>query len=170
MTLVVDYEGFAEALKKFGEGGKDCVFLKKVGDSVHLTYVNPRSGIQIVSFASGNEVKVKAELESAGLCTMPGTWVTEASLEHLAQLTTESYVAAVAYDTRKGPGLWLDAFPTPPTEGAVLRAIFDEFVSEGLIDERAFEQFIHDAKPVVRILDPEDIERFIKQKAGTSES
>ena len=48
---------------------------------------------------------------------------------------------------------------------SVLRAIFEEFVSEGLIDERSFETFIAEARPIVRILDPEDLERFVKQKA-----
>lgn len=164
MTLVVDFADFPDAVRRFGAGEGDCVFYKRVGEAVHLTYLNPTSGVQVVSFAQGSEGDVKADLERQGFCTMKGTWVTEASLEHLAQLTSETYVAAVAYETRRGPGLWLDCFPTPPTEGAVLRAIFDEFVSEGMLDEGSFEQFIHEGKPNVRILDPEDIERFLKQK------
>lgn len=164
MTLVVDYKDFTDAVKRYGLGDNDCVCYKRAGDSLHLTFVNPETGVQVVSFANEKEADIKVKLEAEGFCTSKGTWVTEASLEHLAQLTSETYVAAVAYETRKGPGLWVDAFPTPPSEGAVLRAIFDEFVSEGLLDERAFEQFVHDAKPTVRILDPDDIERFLKQK------
>jgi hypothetical protein len=165
MTLVVDYKDFFAAVKRHGIGDdSDCVYYKRVGDSINLTYVNPQTGVQVVSFSPEGEGEVTAALEAQGLCGSKGTWVTEASLEHLTQLASETYIAAVAYDTKKGPGLWIDALPTPPSEGAVLRAIFDEFVSEGLLDERAFEQFVHEAKPTVRILDPSDIERLLKQK------
>jgi len=168
MTLVVDFAGFVDAVRRYGVGGNECVYTTRKGETVHLTYVNPQTGVQIVSFLNGSEDAARAKLDEVGLGTAKGTWVTEASLEHLAQLTSETYVAAVAYDTRKGPGLWVDSYPFPPTEGGVLRAIFDEFVSEGILDERAFEQFIHDAKPVVRILEPVDLERFIKQKSSES--
>lgn len=164
MTLVVDFQDFAASVKRFGKGQDDCVFYKRAGDSIHLTYVNPDKGIQIVSFRQGTEQAAKEEIEGHGFCASKGVWVTEASLEHLAQLTSETYIAAVSYDTKRGPGLWVDAYPAPPSEGSVLRAIFEEFVSEGLIDERAFEQFIQEAKPLVRILEPADVDRFIKQK------
>jgi len=166
MTLVVDFASFAAAVKRYGEGADDCIYYKKAGETIHLTFVNPKTGVQIISFSTGKEDDVRKGLLDEGLCMMKGTWVTEASLEHLAQLTSDTYIAAVSYETRNGPGLWVDAFPAPPTEGGVLRSIFDEFVSEGLLDEGGFEQFIHEAKPQVRILDPDDIDRFIKQKHG----
>ena len=34
------------------------------------------------------------------------------------------------------------------------------------MEDGDFEQFIHEARPNVRILDPADVERFIKQKSG----
>lgn len=165
MTLVVDYPSFVPAVKRYGKGDDDCVYLKRAGDNLLLSYVNPDSGIQVLAFGIGKEDEVTERLDAEGLCVAKGLWVTEASLEHLAQISTETYIAAVAYETRKGPGLWVDAYATPPSEGTVLRAIFEEFVSEGLIDERSFETFIAEARPQVRILDPEDLERFVKQKS-----
>ena len=167
MTLVVDYPGFIEAVKRYCAGKDDCIFYKKVGDSLHLSYVNAGSGVQIISSTSAGSIdEARAEVVKAGFCLNKGTWVTEASIEHLAQLATEVYVAAVSYETRKGPGLWMDAYSAPPTEGSVLRSIFEEFVSEGIMEDGDFEQFIHEARPNVRILDPADVERFIKQKSG----
>jgi hypothetical protein len=165
MTLVVDYPNFVPAVKRYSGGEEDCVYLKRAGDSLLLSFVNPKTGIQVLAFGIGKEEDVVARLESEELCVSKGLWVTEASLEHLAQISRETYVAAVAYETRKGPGLWIDAFSTPPTEGTVLRAIFEEFVDEGILDEKSFETFIAEARPQVRILDPEDLDRFVKMKA-----
>ena len=169
MVLVVDYPSFVPAVKRYGTGEDDCVYTKRAGENLLLSYVNPKTGVQVLAFGIGKEEDVLARLDAEGLCSSKGMWVTEASLEHLAQITSETYVAAVAYETRKGPGLWVDAYSTPPSEGTVLRAIFDEFVSEGILDERAFETFISEARPQVRILDPDDLERFVKQKTAIQE-
>ncbi len=164
MTLVVDFAEFVESVKRYGCDEGPCVYYKVMDDSVHLSYANPEKGIQIISYVVGDEQTAKKELESKGIMAKKGSWVTEASLEHLAQLTGEAYVAAVAYETRQGPGLWLDAFPTPPSEGTVLRSIFEEFVTEGLLDEKDYERFLTDARPQVRILKPVEIDTFIKAK------
>lgn len=166
MTLVVDYPSFVPAVRRYGEGADDCVYLKRAGDSLLLSYVNPRSGIQVLAYGIGSEDEIVARLEEEGLCSSKGLWVTEASLEHLAQASNETYIAAVSYETRRGPGVWVDAYAAPPSEGAVLRAIFEEFVSEGRLDEHSFESFLAEARPQVRILDPDDIQRFIKQKTA----
>lgn len=166
MTLVVDYPSFVPAVQRYGQGADDCIYMKRAGDSILLSYVNPTSGIQVLAYGIGKEEDIVARLDAEGLCVAKGLWVTEASLEHLAQASNETYIAAVSYETRRGPGIWVDAYATPPSEGSVLRAIFEEFVSEGLLDERAFETFLAEARPQVRILDPDDIQRFIKQKTA----
>lgn len=139
---------------------------RRVGDSIHFSYLNPDTGVQVVAMYVGREADALARLSEAGFETMKGTWVTEASLELLAQLSGETFVAAVAYETKRGPGLWMDGYPYPPTEAVVLRAIFEEFVSEGYLGEGDFEVFLSEAKPIVQILSPADLERFIKQKAS----
>ena len=164
MTLVVDFAEFAEAVRRFGRDDDCCIMHRRMGDSTQFTYVNPNNGVQIVALHVGSESDGIKELKSQGFETMRGTWVTESSLEHLAQLAGETYVAAVAYETKKGPGLWLDAYPYAPTEGTILRAVFEEFVSEGLSGEGDFEVFIHEAKPIVRILSPQEAERFLRMK------
>jgi hypothetical protein len=164
VTLIVDFATFPESIKRYGRHKDDCVYIRRSGDQFHLSYVNPDSGVQVICFLHGTEEAIRDDLQGKGLHVAKGIWVTEASIEHLAQYEHETYIAAVAYETRNGPGLWVDASSAPPSEGSVLRAIFDEFVSEGTLDEDSFEQFIHDAKPTVRILDPDDIERFVKQK------
>jgi hypothetical protein len=164
MTLVVDFSEFCDAVKRFGAGDGDCVMHRRVRGSVLLTYVNAQSGVQVVSFHPGPEQDAIAAVQARGLCLMKGMWATEASLEHLEQIAGEAYIAAVSYETKDGPGLWMDAYPVPPSEGSVLRGIFDEFVSEGLLSESDFERFIHEARPIVRVLDPDHVERFLKMK------
>lgn len=166
MTLVVDFPEFADAVRRHSRDGDCCVMHRRVGDSTQFSYVNPDTGVQVVSMLVGTEADALKKLEQAGFKTMKGTWVTEASLELLAQLSGETFVAAVAYETRLGPGLWMDCYPYPPTEGTVLRTIFEEFVSEGFLGKGDFEVFLHEAKPMVRILSPSDLERFMKQKAS----
>jgi hypothetical protein len=169
MTLVVDFSDFPDAIKRFRDSeAEPCAFYKKVGDSIELTFVNPRTQVQIVSGFSGAEEEAVAALSQHGICVQKGVWVTEASLEHLARLAGEGYIVSVAYETNKGPGLWVDAFPYPPTEGGALRYLFEEFVSEGYLGERDFELFVHDTKPIVRIIGPEEIEKFLAQKRSSS--
>lgn len=164
MTLVVDFAEFPEAVTQFKSDGECCVMYRRVGDSTHFTYVNPQLGVQVVSMQFGSEKDGIADLESRGFATLRGMWVTDASLEHLEQLAGDTYVAAVAYETKKGPGLWIDAYPYPPTEGTVLRTVFEEFVNQGLLDEREFERFIQEGKPMVRVLSPTDAEQYLKEK------
>lgn len=164
MTLVVEFSEFASSARRYGAGADNVIYLKPVADSVHLTYVNPASKVQIVSFYVGTEESAKKQLEADGFTTARGTWVTEASLEHLARVTGDAYIAAVAYQTPAGPGLWMDSSPTPPLESTVLKAIFHEFVDEGLLGDDQYEAFIEQAAPIVRILSPEDIQTFLRQK------
>lgn len=164
MTLVVDFEDFADAVRRYGREGDDTVYFRRSGSSVHWSYLNPDTGVHVACFYRGDTDEAKSSLMAQGLKAKRGLWVTEASLEHLEQLAGETYVAAVAYETKEGPGLWMDAYSAPPTDGMVLRAIFDEFVSEGRIAEDQFDVFLAVARPTVRLLGPEQIERFQKQK------
>ena len=165
MTLVVDFSEFADAVQRYGEAGDCCVMYRLRSDGLHLTFVDAKTGVHIVSQTPKSETEVRRELEAKGFATLKGSWVTEASLDLVAQKDTETYVAAVSYETKEGPGLWMDAYSAPPPEGAVLRGIFEEFVNEGLLGEDDFELFLTGARPQVRILGPAEIEHFIKQKA-----
>lgn len=164
MTLVVDFSEFGQSVKRYGLSDECVVYVKPVADSVHLTYVNPQSGIQIVSFYAGTETAAREKLEGLGFRAAKGTWVTEASLEHLARIAGEGTIVAVAYETPDGPGLWLDAWPTPVLDSTALKSLFEEFVAEGHLREDQYEEFLEHAKPVVQILSPEDVQRFIAQK------
>lgn len=165
MTLIVDYPEFADAILRYGEVGDCCVMYRQRSDGLQLTFVDAKTGVHIVSKAQKSETEVRRELEAKGFATLKGSWVTEASLDLVAQEESEVYVAAVSYETKEGPGLWMDAYSTPPPEGGVLRAIFEEFVNEGLLGEDDFEAFLTESRPQVRVLGPTEIEHFIKQKA-----
>ncbi len=166
MTLLVEFPEFVEVLKIFGSPNAKVVFYRKTLHQVHLTYADPERGFQVISTFLGNVAEASRRLAEAGYQMLPGAWISEASLEYWAKVMGSVYVAGVAYHTPSGPGLWMDAYSSPPTEAQVLRFLFGEFVEEGLVEEGEFDRFLAEAKPTVQVLAPEDVERFLAQKGG----
>lgn len=164
VTLIVEFPEFVEVLKRFGSPTARIVFYRRTPHQVHLTYANPERGIEVVSSFLGSVAEVSRRLTEEGYEALPGMWISEASLEYWAKMTGNLCVAGVAYHTPSGPGLWMDAYPSPPTEAQVLRSLFEEFVAEGLVKENEFERFLVEARPQVQILSPEDVERFLANK------
>lgn len=164
MTLVVEFDEFIRSVRRYAASDEPLVYYKPARELVHLTYVNPVSNVQVVSFFAGSADSAVAALEAAGVAAAKGTWVTEASLEHLSQIAGEAYISAVAYQTHDGPGLWMDASPVQPLESTVFLTMFNEFVAEGHLKEEDYELFIANAMPTVRVLTPDDVQRFIAPK------
>ena len=104
-------------------------------------------------------------LIESGLEVFEGEWSedrTEASEEEPAL-----YVAAIAYRSKeRAPGLWVDAFESPPIQGQVLKALYDEFLENGEIQDVSFEEFVRISEPTVVIVSPEDLSAFARSKEG----
>jgi hypothetical protein len=166
VTLIVDFPEFVEVLRTFGSLNAKVVFYRKALHQVYLTHADPERNVQIISTFLGSVAEVARRLEEAGYQVLPGAWISEASLEYWAKIMGRVYVAGVAYHTPSGPGLWMDAYSSPPTEAQVLRALFGEFREEGLVEEGDFERFLAEAKPTVQVLSPEEVERFLAQKGN----
>ncbi|GIV03017.1 MAG: hypothetical protein KatS3mg015_1847 [Fimbriimonadales bacterium] len=167
MTLFVEFDRFADAVRRHAGGGEPIVYLQMRGLVPLVTFYDAASGVHIISTAEERSVaKVQSELAAEGFTVEQGLWVSEASIEHMLEVARATYVVAVAYEAAGGPGVWMDAYPYHPTEGTVLRAMFEEFVDEGLLGEDDFELFLREAQPLVRVLTPEDAERFIEAKVA----
>lgn len=169
VTLFVEYAAFHEAVQQHCSCPAATVYVQLRGSVPVLTFFEPSCGVHVVCIADDRAPEeVEAEMRGHGFNVSRGLWVSEASIEQMLEAARATYVAAVAYNARGGPGLWMDAYPFHPTEGTVLRTLFGEFVSEGLLQEGDFELFLREAQPIVRILTPEDAERFIRARIASS--
>ncbi len=159
MTLTVPLEEFAEAVTRV-LGHKDA-------------YISPRGGGSLITAAADGKVVltsskllpdvVEAQLTSAGLKIHRGTW--RVSDDSDATDMENIYVAAVSYvSSDEKPGLWMDAYPDPPTAIQVLKALYDEFASTGEVQDASFEDFLRLSNANVVILGPADLRSFAHQK------
>jgi hypothetical protein len=162
MVLTVPYEEFAAACKRVG--AKE-VYLAPNGKGTVLTVGDLHKQVVIASKSDAPLTEVSEALESAGLNVFPGRWG-DGSVEFAESSNGHSpFVAAVAYQSNDStPGLWMDAFPTPPTPLIVLRTMFEEFKANSEIGEVTYEEFVRYARPNVVILTPGDIATYLAQK------
>jgi hypothetical protein len=162
MVLTVPYEEFPAACKRVG--AKE-VYLFPNGKGTLLTVGDLHKQVVIASKSEQPLEEVSESLSTLGLTVFPGRWG-DGSVEMAESVNGHSaFVAAVAYHSSEPtPGLWMDAFPTPPTPLIVLRTMFEEFKANSEIGEVTYEEFVRHAKPNVVILAPGDISTYLAQK------
>ena len=161
MVLTVPYKEFPEACKRVG--AKE-IYLAPNGKGTLITVADLHKHVVVASKSDQSPLEISQELEAAGFTILQGRWGdNEPAFEESHNST--AFVAAVSYhSTEPMPGLWMDAFPTPPTPQIVLRTMFDEFRSNGELGEVSYEEFLKYAKPNVVILSPGDIATYLAQK------
>ncbi|HEY3783387.1 MAG TPA: hypothetical protein VGL56_20080 [Fimbriimonadaceae bacterium] len=162
MVLTVPYEEFAAACKRVG--AKE-VYLSANGKGTLLTVADTHKQVVIACKSSDSLEEISQALSGEGFTVLNGRWG-DGSIE-LAEAVNghTAFVAAVAYQSHEAtPGLWMDAFPTPPTPLIVLRTMFEEFKANSEIGEVTYEEFVRYAKPNVVILTPGDISTYLAQK------
>ncbi|MCZ7579655.1 MAG: hypothetical protein M5U21_02355 [Fimbriimonadaceae bacterium] len=158
MILRVPFELFAEALRKYG--GENLAFLDHQDGEVAATAALKSIGGYVESFAAAPIEEVRHTLTELGFEVREGRW---SSGGEEGPESRGAHIAAVAYKSRDAmPGIWVDAYPQPPTPALVLRRMYDEFVENGEVGEITFEHFIHAANPNVLVLAPDEIARFRK--------
>lgn len=96
-----------------------------------------------------------------------GVWMfdTDGILQEEEQ--PEAFIGAVAYQSEADePGLWVDAYPTMPTQAQVLRGLYEDFQSTGEVnDQVSFEEFVRLAKPTVVVVSPNEVRSFVGEKS-----
>lgn len=164
MILRVPFEGFASAVERV-LGIRD-VYVTGHFEGALVSAGDPGKGTIVQAVSRLKPDDTVSALEELGFAAFEGRWGADQDLE-MATSSTESFVAAVAYQSGDGrPGLWLDAFPTLPTQLQVLRTLFDEFRQTGELPEVVFDDFVRLAKPNVIILAPSDVRSFLSQKTN----
>lgn len=166
MTLQVPFESFPAVLERVL--GIRHVFLTAHSSGTLVTAAEPGRTALVASVAPLPVPEARKFLEEAGLEVFDGAW-SGVDGTNLACENAEAYVASIAYQSTEGrPGVWVDAFPSLPTQVQVLRAMYDEFRETGELSDVSFEEFVRLANPTVVILSPSDLRSFLGQKAGES--
>jgi len=160
MTLTVPFAEFAAAVKRV-LGAKEA-YVSSHGRSWRVTAA--ADGKLVTSTVTVPKEKLTSELKEEGLQVHEGAWSLE-SLDMGPENGVDCYVAAVSYVSGDDkPGLWMDAFTDPPTGVQVLKAMYDEMLSTGELQDATFEDFLKLANANVIILAPADIRSFAHAK------
>jgi hypothetical protein len=163
MTLQVSFDQFAGTVKRLLNQEEAYVAPHEAGALV--TSAKADKGIVIASLTPLNPEVASASLKDLGLAVFEGTWLTPEEILASSGSSTQIFMAAVAYRASGDkPGLWVDAYPTLPTQITVLKTMYEEFRATGEVDEVTFEDFVQLANANVVIVSPSEIESFLKQK------
>lgn len=104
-------------------------------------------------------------MEKAGFKVHDGSWTLNGEAPANAHELETMHIAAVSYlSGGDQPGVWVDAFLGQPTTIQVLRAAYDEFISNGEMGEASFEEFIRLAKPNVAVVSPAELSSYLESK------
>ncbi|MGV3615501.1 MAG: hypothetical protein ACO1SV_09230 [Fimbriimonas sp.] len=164
MTLQVPFESFVAVVGRV-LGAREA-FLAPHPSGTLVTAADPSRGALVSTLATVPPEEVRRLLGEAGIEAFDGTWG-GADTPSLSPETTDAFIAAVAFESSEGrPGVWVDAFPSLPTQVQVLRTMYDEFRGTGELSEVTFEEFVRLANPTVVILSPSDLRSFLAQKAA----
>jgi len=162
MTLRVPFDGFADAVRQFGEG----VVAYVEAEGAYCVVTAAHRGDRLVSRAPLSVERAMAKLREAGLEPRVGRWVED---EEVGDHGATPFVAAVAYRTDEDkPGVWVDAFAELPTEVDALRAMYDEFTATGQVAEIDFEKFVTDIRATVVVVTPTELAEYVDAKSTPS--
>lgn len=160
MILTVPYSEFLETAKRFDIGE---VFVEPAEKGVVLTGLLPNRDHVLRAWTEEDRTAVERELTPLGFLVLTGEWTRDAvSPDHTLD---RCWVAAVAYvSDKKMPGIWVDAFDAEPTPAQVLKAVYDEFLATGELNEVSMEEFVRLAEPNVVIVTPSSLKSFLEAK------
>lgn len=166
MVLRVQFDEFDEAVKRYAPGAP--VFTQQMAGGMSATAVNPKTDVIISTVCTHSLTHGQELLRRAGLTVSEGEWTSdeEEGLSGVAAM----HIAAVAYrSSETAPGLWVEAFAYPPTQGDVLKRMYDEFVAQGELKAVVpLEEFIRLAHPTLVILDPSELENLLGRHKARS--
>ena len=168
MTLRVDYVDFADSVVRLT--GKREAYWRAIGDHIRLSAADPKSQTIIRSATSVDLATVKNALTAENFLLLPGEWTDESDVAVDVVESVVGAVAAVSYETTgHHPGLWMDAYPTVPTELEVLEAMYEELTHNGEIPAVTFDRFTSDLNGHVVILTNQQIRNYIGAKLSSAE-
>ena len=164
MTLQVSFDQFGETVKRLLNLQE--AYVAPQGSGTLVTCGKPEKSIVVAALAPTSLDLTKAALTEGGMSVFEGTWLTNEELHSEAEPEVKPYIVAISYrSSGDKAGVWVDAFPTMPTQVAALRSMYDEFRATGEMDDIAFEEFSTLANANVVIVSPTEIDSFLNQKS-----
>jgi len=161
MVFRVELDAFPDTVARL-LGTKVAAVSSRDGRTI-VTAGAPDKGLVVVAVTSKPAADASMTLKESGFEVMPGEWIDEAAFAIDDCDAADSWVVGIAYKSREStPGLWMDAFPYEPTHSEALKAMYDEFVLNGEVEDVAFEEFLSLAAPNVVLLSPSDVARFAR--------
>ena len=162
MTLQVPFETFPAVVARVLKV-KEAFVTRHSGGAL-VTAADPQRGALVACIVALPVEEAREKLVAEGLEVFEGSW-TGADTGDLACEMAEAFVAAISFQSSEGkPGIWVDAFPSLPTQIQVLRGMYDELRDTGELSDVSFEEFVRLANPTVVILSPSDLRSFLTQK------
>jgi len=158
MTLQVPYDRLLEARAEHCADAP--VYLASYQGWVLATCM--QNGFLLASFARRSLGKVREDLDGKHVPWREGTWIADRPLQPPSE-SADCYVASVAFASKEGPGVRVDAYPHMPTQVQVLRSMYDELCESGELEGTSFEDFTRLAKPTVAIVSPREIEGYLER-------
>ncbi len=159
MTLRVPFEGFVDAVRR--NLSTHDAYVYKDNTRIIVSAGQGDKRMVVISAAHMPEDDVRAKLHEEGLHVYSGIWSIADDLELLEM----PYLGAVSYRaSRDKTALWIDAYPTQPTEVQVLQDMYEEFKENQEIDDVGFDTFEQSAQASVLVLTPEQVESFFTAK------
>jgi len=163
MTLYVPFDEFPAAARRFSDEKR--IYVQAVEGGSLLTLAHPVSDRVLAANTPLSAEKVRAALEPEGFEVLQGCWGPDPSVAPGSVSLSEAFIGAVAYESSDNrPGVWIDAFPSQPTQVQVIQAMFNEFVRTGEAPEIPFEEFVRLAKPTTAVVTPVEIAHYLESK------
>lgn len=163
MTLQVAFDQFGETVKRLLNLQE--AYVSPRGKGTLVTSAKPDKSIVVAAVSPTAPDMTTSVLKEAGIEVFEGTWLTPEDVLATSEPEAKPYIAAVSYRSNGDKaGVWVDAFPTMPTQVAVLRSMYDEFRATGEMDDIPFEEFSTLANANVVIVSPDEIDSYLRQK------
>jgi hypothetical protein len=163
MTLQVSFEDFVETAKRLLQVEEAYVAVRDAGTLV--TSANPDKSMILAALTPLHLEEATSALKEKKVKVFNGTWLNPEEVLAPYLAADQTFIAAVAYrSSGDKAGVWVDAYPSLPTQVSVLKAMYEEFKSTGEMNGATFEEFVQLANPNVVIISPANIESFLRQK------
>lgn len=151
MTVRVSLEAFSDAALRL-TGEKVAVVLPRGSGSEALA-IHPAGGRAVRASSPEPPEKLAAKLRKEGFETVIG--------ERDGEDGAPAHVVAIAYLSGSGkPGVWIDAFDSPPSEAEALKAFYDDLVASGEPISMSFEAFARDGHFSVAVTSAEELAAY----------
>jgi hypothetical protein len=159
MTLRVPFDGFATAVRE--QLKTKSVYVWADGARTILTAGESGSTTIVLSRTPLGLDAVKEKLAAEKLEVREGVWSVDDDFEFLGL----PWVAAVAYRASKGSvGVWLEVYPTEPTESMAMESMYDEFCESGEVSGIPLVRFIEMTTPQVQVIGPVEMAEYLQKR------